>query len=379
MMTPIQKTSDQAFIVNGKTTGSLRHNLGFDGATHRAEQERQQAKSLWLNSLDLLESADGSELTRLAHFLNHLASVYEERGDYAKTERLYQRLNRLVERTGIDPELESLRVVVLRRLGSLYQAQGRHDEAESVLRRALNSARTIFGDEHLETAEVFYHLALLKQEREQFDKAAKYYWRALGIFEQTLSAGVLRVADLYHDLSRLECKRGTPAAGEPMARRALQIRTQALGNAHLSVAAEMISLAEILATEANCQQPCEEKRPEKREDAKCNEAERLYRQAIGIIEGNHAHSGSRQYEVAAVLIKLAAIYAARNNAGQAEQCYLRALAIKEKLLGVENLEVAALRECLAALYARQLRHDEASTLSHSARTIFDKATGALTA
>ncbi len=385
MMTPIQKTSQKTLQMTSghalKTTGSLRHNLGFDGINHRADQQRQQqqqAKSLWLNSLDLLESADGSELTRLAHFLSHLASVYEERGDYAKTERLYQRLNKLVERTGIDPELESLRVVVLRRLGSLYQAQGRHDEAESVLRRAMSSARTIFGEEHAETAEVFYHMALLKQERGHFDKAAKYYWRALAIFEQALSGGsaeLLRVADLYHDLSRLECKRGTAAAGEPMARKALQIRAQALGNAHLSVAAEMTSLAEILASQVNCQEPHQEK---------CDEAERLYRQAIDVIESNHghsansAHSGSQQYEVAAVLAKLATIYAARGNASQAEQCYLRALAIKEKLLGVENLEVAALRGDLAALYARQLRHDEASTLSHSARTIFDKATGALT-
>src|SRR5215216_3315913 len=156
MIPPIQKTSDRA----PKATGSLRHNLGLD---YRADQERQQAKSLWLKSLDLLENADGSELTRLAHFLSHLASVYEERGDYAKTERLYQRLTRLVERTGIDPELESLRVVFLRRLGSLYQAQGRHDEAEAVLRRALNSAQMIFGPEHPETAEAFHHLALLKQ------------------------------------------------------------------------------------------------------------------------------------------------------------------------------------------------------------------------
>ncbi len=68
MMTPIQTASNQA----RQATGSLRHNLGFEA---RAEAERQQAKSLWLNSLDLLENADGAELTRLAHFLKHRASV----------------------------------------------------------------------------------------------------------------------------------------------------------------------------------------------------------------------------------------------------------------------------------------------------------------
>src|SRR5438094_363360 len=109
MTGPIQTAPHHA----RNATGGLRHNLGFDGFDNRVEQERQQARSLWMNSLELLETADGAELTRLAHFLSHLASVCEERGDYAKTERLYQRLTRLVERTGIDPELESLRVVVL--------------------------------------------------------------------------------------------------------------------------------------------------------------------------------------------------------------------------------------------------------------------------
>jgi len=351
MRTPTQKALDQT----PRATGSLRHNLGFD---HSAWAERQRAKSLWLNSLDLLENADGSELTRLAHFLNHLASVYEERGDYAKTERLYQRLTRLVERTGTDPEMEGLRVVVLRRLGSLYQAQGRHDEAEMVLRRALAWAQTIFGPEHPETAEVFHHLALLQQERDRFDKAAKYYQRALSIFERGLKEdgpGFLRVADLCHDLSRLESRRGNPAAGEPAARRALQIRARALGGMHPSVAAEMASLAEILV-----------------EQGKSDEAERLYRQAIDIIETHH---GGQHYEIATMLANLAGIYAARGSETQAEQCYLRALAIKERLLGVGNLEVAALRGHLAALYVRQGRHEEAKTVPDS--TIFDRATGIL--
>lgn len=350
MTAPVQTTSHH---VSG-VTGSLRHNLGFNG---RADYDRQRARTLWLSSLELLENAEGKELTKLARFLSHLASVYEERGDYAKTERLYQRLTKLVERTGVDPELENLRVVVLRRLGSLYQAQGRLDEAENMLRRALVSSRAIFGEQHSETGETFHHLALLEQGRGRYDRAAKYYRSALAIFELTLDASYLRVADLCRDLGILECKRGNPAAGEPMARRALQIRLVALGKKHLSVAAEMTSLAAIQA-----------------EQDKFEEAERLYTRAIKIIEAN---CGPAHYEIAKASIKLAAIQVMRGDFAAAEQCYLRALAIKERLLGVENLEVASLRNDLAALYARQCRHNEAAALSKIACQVFEKATGPL--
>lgn len=350
MIAPIQTPSDQT----SSSTGSLRHNLGFD---NRAELESPQAKTLWLSSLEILEQAGGAELTRQAHFLNYLATVYEERGDYAKTERLYQRLAKLVEQTGADSELENLRVVVLRRLGSIYQAQRRYDEAEEFMQRALLGSQAIFGEYHPETAETFCHLAWLEQECERYDIAAKYYGTALTIFEQTLSAGDLRLADLCRDLSQMECQRGNSAAAEPPARRALQMRLQNLGENDLSVAADMISLAIILT-----------------DQKKDEEAERLYLRAIGIIE---ADCGGEHYEVANVLVKLAAIHLARGNFDDAERCYLRALAIKERRLGVENLEAASLRNDLAALYARQARHDEAATLSEVARHVFEKATGKL--
>lgn len=328
----------------------------------RAIAQRQKAKSLWIKSLDLLESAEGVDLTKLAHFLNQLAMVYQQQGDFAKTERLFQRLSKLVERTGIDPEMETMRPIVLRRLGSLYQAQGRYREAEDLLRRALISAQAIFALQKGETlaqevAEVQHHLAILHQERGRFDKAAKYYWRALRNYQRSPVSESIRTAGLYHDLSSLERKRGNVAEAEQLSCQALEIRMRIQGMAHSAVAIEMIWLAGLLT-----------------EQEKFDEAERFYRGAIGIIEsaGEDGH-----YELANTLVKLAALCSAQDRIAEAERCLLRALAIKEKLFGIENLEVAQLQGELAQLYGRQSRHDEAASFSQRAHTTFIKATGPL--
>lgn len=336
----------------------------------RKSADKQQAKSLWMNSLELLESADGVDLTRLAHFLNQLVTICQELDDFptttktakaAKIERLFQRLTRLVERTGVDPEMETLRPVVLRRLGSLYQAQGRYQEAENLLRRALNSAQATFGKQSEETAEVQHHMATLHQERGEFDAAAKYYWRALRNYQQSsgqsFGAESAQVAGVYHDLSTLERRRGNQAEAEQLASQSLEIRMRVQGMTHPATATEMIWLADQMT-----------------ERKKFDEAERFYRGAIGIIESAYE---DEHYEIANTLAKLAALCVTQNRIAEAERYLLRAVAIKEKLFGIENLEVAQLRNELAELYGLQSRHTEATQLLRNAQTIFDKATGPL--
>jgi len=323
----------------------------------RTNLEKQRTKLLWMNSLELLESAEGVDLTKLAHFLNQLATACEEQGDFAKTERLFQRLNRLVQRTGIDPEMETMRPIVLRRLGSLYQAQRRYREAEDLLHRALISAQTVFQTQSEEVAEIQHHLAMLHQEQGRFDKAAKYYWRALRIYQQVSGADRLRTGNLYHDLSSLERKRENVAEAEQLAGHALEIRMRVQGMTHPAVAAEMLWLADLMA-----------------DQEKFNEAERLYRGAIGIIE---SACDDDHYDVANTLVKLAAIFFFFVRIAEAERCLLRAITIKERLFGIENLEVAQLQDQLAQLYGGQSRHDEAARFAHRAHTTFIKATGPL--
>jgi tetratricopeptide (TPR) repeat protein len=75
------------------------------------------------------------------------------------------------------------------------------------------------------------------------------------------------------------------------------------------------------------------------------------------------------------LDNLAALYYARGNVKAAEWRYRRELAIKEKLLGGDNPDVAMTLNNLAVLRKVQQRYFEAASLYRRALTIFERELG----
>jgi len=63
------------------------------------------------------------------------------------------------------------------------------------------------------------------------------------------------LASLYHNLGGLEHARGAFATGEPLARRAVAIRTRTLGPEHPDVAADMAALAALLDGQGKYDEP----------------------------------------------------------------------------------------------------------------------------
>src|SRR5207244_753201 len=156
----------------------------------------------------------------------------------------------------------------------------------------------------------------------------------------------LELAALYHNGGGLEHARGRDGRGEPFARRGLEIREQALGPAHPTVAADAAALAAILDGQG-----------------KRDEAEELFRRALTVFERIY---GGEHYEVAVTLNNLGALCQAKGETEEAERLYRRALAIKEKRLGGSHPEVATTLNNLAVLCRSQARHAEAQRLYHRA-------------
>ena len=74
-----------------------------------------------------------------------------------------------------------------------------------------------------------------------------------------------------------------------------------------------------------------------------------------------------------VLNNLAAIYQARGDETEAERLYRRALAIKKKIFGADNVDVAMTINNLAMLYKGAGRYDKAASLFRRAMKIFEHA------
>ena len=131
------------------------------------------------------------------------------------------------------------------------------------------------------------------------------------------------VASIYHNLGGLEHARGRYRRAEPLARRAVAIREQALGPDHPAVAADIVALAAVLDGQG-----------------KFDASVPLYHRALAIFE---ATFGPDHYDIAVNLNNLAVIAFEQGDVAQAEHLYLRAIKIKEHVLGPDHVDVATER------------------------------------
>ena len=314
-------------------------------------------------------------------------------------------------------------------LASLYQAQGRYDDAETPYSRALNIREVKLGPEHPDVANSLSNLASLDQARGRYTDAevllkraqaikAKVFnpitpisppdsiiWlrcirtraatmrlnasKSLAIREKALGPDHLDVARSLSNLAALFQAQGRYLEAEPPLKRALAIREKALGPEHPDLTTSLNNLASLY-----------------RAQDRYAEAEPVFQRALVIREkafgpdhpatatslnnlaepdwaqGRFAEAeplfkralairekalGQDHPDVAASLNNLASVYQDRGRYEEAEVAFKRALAIREEALGPKHPELAIVLNNLAALYREQQRYSEA--LSASARVV----------
>ena len=286
--------------------------------------------------------------------LHTLARTYEQTSQLLPAEKIYLRSLRIVETAEHNADVDALYIQVLASLARLYRTQGRYQEAEPPLKRALELAGENFGSDSLAAARALSNLAVLYQETRRFAQAGKLYERAVEIAEK--AGDQLQLAGACRNLAALEHARGRNRAAEPYAQRAVDIREKALGPDDPEAASDVVLLAAIL---------------DRRK--RFEEAEPLYRRVLKVFEKVY---GREHAQVAAVLNNLAALYQARGEGYRPEQLYKRVLSIKEKALGPDHAEVATTLNNLAVLYKGLERYSEARPLYDRALAIFEKNLGA---
>ena len=117
-------------------------------------------------------------------------------------------------------------------LGLLLKAKGLYDDAEPLLRRALDINEQAFGTEHHSVAIRLNNLALLLQATDRPAEAEPLIRRALGIAEKALGTEHPKVAIALNNLAQLLQATGRLAEAEPLMRRALEIWERSLPPGH---------------------------------------------------------------------------------------------------------------------------------------------------
>jgi len=260
------------------------------------------------------------------------------RGDLELCERLAARAVELAEALPDGPERDRMLAQALRPVGTAQRGRGRYAEAGVAFERAAALATTGFGRESIEVAELLNDLGMTFKFAGRFDDAERAY-RRTGTILEAIDADPEDVAALWHNLGGLAHARRDFAAAEPLARRAVEIRSRALGPRHVATLLDRSAHAAILDGLG-----------------RHDEAEASIRDILRDLE---AALGTDHPEVAVALNNLAAIVQRRGDLPQAEALYRRVIAIKESRLGGESPALAVPLNNLGSVLRAADRPDEA--------------------
>jgi tetratricopeptide (TPR) repeat protein len=175
--------------------------------------------------------------------------------------------------------------------------------------------------------------------------------RARAILEALPDADPEDLAALLHNLGGLAYARGDFETAEPLARRAVEIRSRSAGPRAQATLLDRSAHAAILAGLG-----------------RADDAEASIRDLLGDLE---AALGSGHPEVAIALNNLAAILQSRGALVEAESIYRRVIGIKQAQLGDDSATLAVPLNNLATVLRAQGRAADAAALYDRATTLLE--------
>jgi len=315
--------------------GKLLHRAGV---YLRLRAQYAQAERWLLRALSILQHAQGTEHIEVAETLNALAVLYRTQGKYEEAEPLLQRALTIREILGAEaPDIAE----TLNELAALYWSWERYKEAEPLFQRALRIWEHEMGSEHPNVARSLNGLALAYWSRGKYREAEPLFQRAARIWEHEMGPEHPNVASSINNLAMTYWSEGRYEDAEPLFQRALQIWEQKLGPEHPEVAIGLNGLGKLYT-----------------DQERFEEAESHFLRALEI---RKRQLGAERPAVADTLNALAKLYTNQGRFEEAESHFLRALEIRRRQLGAERPAVADTLNGLAKLYADQERFEEAES------------------
>ena len=319
---------------------------------HRAGRF-DQAVSPVERALAIRQRVLGPEDPSVAHPLNNLAQLHQDKGDYAKAEPIFIRALGIREKT-LEPEHPDI-ARSLNHLAILYLDKGAYAKAEPLYRRSLLILEKALGPQHFMVAGILNNLGVLYRNTGDYAKAEPFFQRAVFIWEKAVGPQQPEVALALNNLARLYDYKGDYLKAEPLHQRALTIREKALGEGHPLVAASLDYLANLY-----------------RDRGDYAKAEPLLQRALSIWEKG---VGPEHPDFANSSNSLAMLYLIMGDYAKAEPLLQRALSIWEKTQGPEHRNVAAALSNLSYLYRNKGDYGKAEAFIERALAIFEKAMG----
>lgn len=224
---------------------------------------------------------------------------------------------------------------LLRRLGEVLSTMGTLDEAESVLREAMDIGRRLHGDQSSDVGFCLNELAIIKKTLGDRAAAESLYREALEIARATIGPDSSEYCSTLNNLAILVSGRGDFDEAEKMMREVLDTRRRVLGEDSPDAANSMNSLANLLQSKGDSKQ-----------------AETLMRDALAL---RQRVLGAEHPAVATNINDLGVMLDGLGRHDEAAELLTQSLEMRRKLLGPEHTETAVSMNNLA--YALFNKHD----------------------
>jgi tetratricopeptide (TPR) repeat protein len=251
------------------------------------------------------------------------------------------------------PAMETL--ISMSPLPLLYYQQGKYDQAESHLQRAIASIEQTCGPEHVSLIHYLNTLGAVYSTTGKYVEAEAHFQRALDIRLRTSPVDFDGLATSLNNLADLYRKQGKYDQAEPLYQQVLHISETQFGSDPIKIAHTSHNLALLY-----------------RAQGKYSQAEILYQRALSIYEHTY---GPESPFLATVLNSLGALYVYQDEYIKAEPILLKALAMREKVLGFEHVDVGRTLNNLGSLYLHQKKYDQAHQALQRSLKIYKRSFG----
>jgi tetratricopeptide (TPR) repeat protein len=249
-----------------------------------------------------------------------------------------------------DREGSDARQAAWRALGTAQRMLGQLGDAEASFHAALAAASAADGQLSLEAAVIHNDLGMTYKLQGRFAEAAAAYDAAGAILAAMPDADPDDLASLWHNRGGLAHAQGDHESAEPLAKRAIEVRTATLGPDHVATLLDRSAYAAILDGLG-----------------RVDEAELEIRD---VVDGLVAALGEDHPEVAVARNNLAATLQRRGCLREAERLYRLVVAAREARLGTNAPALAVALSNLGTVLRAQGRPEPA-------RAVYERAIGLL--
>ena len=311
----------------------------------------RQAEEMLLRARPIMETAFGKDSPRVAGLLNHLGLANDMLGRLPQSAAYYRQAIAIYEKNESHRRLTG---IVMSNLIAVLLDLGQLEEAAKTGEAALASLEKWFGADHPYVARTLHSLGTVYQGQGRIDDAQQLYERAQAIWKKNPGVGLMDEATLEASLGAVYTHQGYYAKAEVLLKKAMETREAALGPNNAEVSAVLSNLGYLYGVQS-----------------RYSDARKVLERALAIAESTIGLTHPRTIPIVG---NLGWVYfnEGRYNKDyypKSEAMFRRVLAAQELRLGPDGLEVSNALVSLAEACAAQRHYKEAKQLEERALAI----------